>query len=125
MEREHAFVDVYWGGAAILFNLDVALRQNGSSLDALLAKVREREPVDVTFRSADAIVDDFAADAPPDVDVRGIVREGLAKPFPDVDANLKALGIKPRDDDAPLAAIRKAIVRRDDSGAPFVVNSPR
>jgi hypothetical protein len=124
MQREHGFVDVYWGGAAILFNLDVALRQKGSSLDALVAKVREREPVDVTFRSADAIVDDFAADAP-DVDVRGIVRDGLAKPFPDVDANLQALGIRPLDDQAPLAALRKAIVRRDDSGASNVVNSPR
>jgi hypothetical protein len=125
MQREHAFVDVYWGGAAILFNLDVALRQHGSSLDALVAKVREREPVDVTFRSADAIVDDFAKDAPAGVDVREIVRAGLALPFPDVDANLQALGIRPLDDNAPLAALRKAIVWRDDSGGTNVVNSPR
>jgi predicted metalloprotease with PDZ domain len=125
MEREHGFVDVYWGGAAILFNLDVALRQHGSSLDSLLAKVREREPVDVAFRSADAIVDELAADAPPDVDVRAIVRDGLARPFPDVDASLQALGIRPHDDNAPLASLRKAIVRRDDSEPPNVVNSRR
>jgi hypothetical protein len=115
MHNDFNFVSVYWGGAAIMLNLDTALRQKGRSLDELVAAVRVREPVDVEFRSADEVISWFAASAP-DVDVQGIVATGLAARFPDVDGTLQALGVTHArggklvlDDNAPLAAIRRGI----------------
>ncbi len=133
MGDRYEYVPVYWGGAAILLRLDVALRQKGRSLDELVAGVRVREPADVTYRAADEIVG-WWAEAAPEVDVRGIVARGLRAPFPPVDDLLAALGIVRAgedavhlDDRAPLASIRKAIMTRprDDNARRNVLNSAR
>ena len=132
MGREYGFQTVYWGGAAILFNLDVALREKGRSLDALVAAVRVREPVDVVYRPAEEIVG-WWAEAAPDVDVKGIVRAGLSARFPDVEPGLQAIGVvRGRDDRAvfddaaPHASVRRAIMTPpDDKGGRNVLNSRR
>lgn len=41
MRQTFAFRRVYWGGAAFALELDVALRRQGSSLDALLARLED------------------------------------------------------------------------------------
>ena len=136
MDQEGGYVPVYWGGAAILFNLDVALRKNGRSLDELVAAVRVREPNDVQYRTAADIIG-WWVQAAPDVDVRGIVAAGLAARFPDVEPALQELGVKRRsdktiafDDTATSARIRKAMmvhaaVASDDKRGKNVLNSPR
>jgi hypothetical protein len=116
MHRDFAYLHVYWGGAAVVLQLDVALRRAGSSLDAVVAGIRAREPKDVAYRSADDIVAWMSEQAPA-VDVRGIVEAGLATRFPPVDGLLAELGVG-RDGSgratlhkgAPLSDVRDAII---------------
>jgi hypothetical protein len=124
MHRDFGYLHVYWGGAALLFRLDVELRRKGRSLDELVAAVREREPKDVRYRSAAEVLGWMAA-AAPDVDVSGIVGQGLAQPFPPVEDLLRDLGVERGRggkvrfvDDAPLAAIRRGIVAPPGRGSP-------
>ena len=116
MRTEFTYLHVYWGGAAVVLQLDVALRQGGSSLDAVVAGIRAREPKDVTYRSADEIVA-WMGELAPGVDVKGIVDAALAQRFAAVDPLLKQLGVaRGRDGralllkDAPLSHIRDAII---------------
>lgn len=116
MFDDHAFFHVYWGGAAVLFRLDVELRKRGRSLDEVVAAVRAREPRDVRYRSAEELVS-WMAEAAPDVDVRGLVARALEQRFPAVDDLLADLGVERLDgggvrlhDDAPFTQIRRAIV---------------
>jgi hypothetical protein len=114
MYSDFGFLHVYWGGAAILFRLDVELRKKGRSLDEVVAAVRVREPRDVAYRAADEVVG-WMAEAAPDVDVHGIVARSLAEPFPRVDDLLAELGVSRvrgrirLREDAPLADVRRAI----------------
>lgn len=124
MMEDHGFLQVYWGGAAVLFRLDVELRRKGRSLDEVVAAVRAREPRDVRHRSADEVID-WIAEAAPEVDVRGLVGRALTASFPPVDDLFAELGIELRRggrvglrDDAPLAEVRRAIVGPPPRGPP-------
>lgn len=113
------FMQTYWGGAAIVFKLDVALRRRGSSLDRALVALRRREPdtgeamARIDDRPALAILAELLV-ATPDLDVR----PWLAVPFADTTAELRDLGVRGNgdhvelDDAAPLAEERKAIARK-------------
>lgn len=116
MRSDFGYLQVYWGGAAIALRLDVALRQGGTSLDAVVAGVRAREPRDVHYRSADEIVA-WMGEQAPGVDVKGIVDAGLAERFPPVDDLLEQLGLRRGRDrravlvkDAALVDVRDAII---------------
>jgi hypothetical protein len=114
MRHTHRFQQVYWGGAAIALALDVALRAHDSSLDAALAHVRRRVPVDDAPLRVEQVLA-LMQEVAPGVDVQGLVEPMLRAPFPAVDATLAALGVVRTSkgvslrDDAPQAAIRRAI----------------
>lgn len=110
----HGFMQTYWGGAAIVFKLDVALRREGRSLDAALVALRKKQPD--TGASMARIDDRPALDVVADLVGPGLdVRPWLELPFADTTEELAALGVGGSgdrvilDDGAPLAATRRAI----------------
>lgn len=116
MDRERAYFQVYWGGAAILLRLDVEARRQGRSLDQLVRAVRAREPRDGQQRAAAEVIRWMGAEAA-ELPVQAIVDAGLSQPFPEVGDLLDALGVKrlaegrvELRDDAPDAALRDAIL---------------
>jgi hypothetical protein len=109
--KRHAFQQIYWGGAAIVFKLDVLLRSRGSSLDAAVAKLRRAEPDDGSARLEDRPALDVVAAL--GADLVDVVKPLLEVPFPDVEPELRALGItKEGPTSAPGAHIREAISGR-------------
>jgi hypothetical protein len=134
MGRDFAFLHVYWGGAAVLLQLDVALRQRGSSLDAVLAAARARYPHDRGTLDARLLVRAMAEVAPAGVDVAALVDTGLARPFLDVDPLLSSLGVRrgapwpARLEQAALSSVRAEITTApsrsaSDAGAPAAAYS--
>ncbi len=112
-------MQTYWGGAAIVFKLDVALHKRGSSLDRALVALRRREPdtgeamARIDDRPALAVLEDLLAETP------GIdVEPWLRLPFADTTEELLELGVRGNgdhvtlDDAAPLASVRRAIAGR-------------
>jgi len=120
MARTHAYLRVYWGGAAIAMLLDVELRRssNGAkSLDDAMREVRRAFAGRGVEMSADEIVRHVDAWLGRPV-FAGVARPLLAsKEFPPVDEALARLGVVIKDgdvtgfdEDAPDAAIRRAII---------------
>lgn len=112
-----AYRRIYWAGAAYFLAADVRLRQRGRSLDELVGAGRAlwgrrggawegRE----VLRAMDARLE-----APTLLPLAE--RWGDARGFPDVEALLEELGVRRRgdgvvlDDAAPLAAVRRALLR--------------
>jgi hypothetical protein len=89
MHASHAYTRVYWGGAAIAFLVDVALRTSaGTTLDERLARLGDRRD---TTMDADALIE--AID-----DERGLVRAVVSRwldaaAFPDTREAYAALGL--------------------------------
>jgi hypothetical protein len=119
--RRPRFQQIYWGGAAILFKIDVDLRRRGLSLDAVIAAVRRaprnEDPARMDDVSASEMLGELESVS--GTDIRSSVSRWLDAPFPDVAGELDALGIRPSgtdgvtlDDEAPLAAVRRAIAAR-------------
>lgn len=113
----HGFMQTYWGGAAIVLKLDVALRRQGRSLDAALVALRREQPD--TGASMARIDDRPALDVLAELVGTGIdVRPWLDVPFVDTAEELAALGVRGNgervtlDDAAPLAAARRAIAAK-------------
>ncbi|MSP62463.1 MAG: hypothetical protein EXR72_19445 [Myxococcales bacterium] len=106
---------VYWGGACLAFQADVAIRErtaNRTSLDDLLRGFRT-SPRDLNEGEIVAAIDRAVG--------RPLVKRHLAAGTPPVDlvALYRRLGIEPQNrdlvrlrDDAPLAAVRRAILAR-------------
>jgi hypothetical protein len=115
MHSSGRYLQVYWGGAAIVLWLDVGLRQcAGVAVDDVVASFRAEQPrVDVRRVPARELVARAAAMAPACAHLQADVDRLLAQPFPDIDALLTDLGVAPGrvSDKAPLASIRRAITR--------------
>lgn len=115
MRAEGRWIQTYWGGAAVVFALDVGLRRcGGGSIDDVVATLRAEQPrVDAQRLPALTIVTRAAATAPACARLKADVERMLAEPFPrDALPLLDALGASPGGltDDAPLAALRPGIV---------------
>jgi hypothetical protein len=120
MHRNHAYLRVYWAGAALAMRLDVALRRGSGgarSLDDVMRLWIERGPRDraMTADEAIALADAWAG---------GPVMSSLVRPaldsasFPDVSEAQRWLGVEPKDGvvdlvaGAPGAAQRERITAR-------------
>ncbi len=117
MDQRHNYWRVYWGGAAILLQTDVAMRRQGTpgGLDALV-KVLWRD--EAAHRAEDAGgAEDRLDAAVPGNPLRRIATEALGSTgFPKVAKTLKWLGVEvgpggevTLSDTAPGAAVRRAM----------------
>lgn len=123
MGRTHSYFRVYWGGAAIALHLDAELRRSTSgarSLDDAIREVHRAFAGHGTEASAAEVVKHLDAWLGRPL-FSEITAAALASTeFPDTAALLAPLGVSRRagrtslDDDAPDAAIRRAIM----AGAP-------
>jgi hypothetical protein len=116
MHETYAYRSVYWAGAAFFLMADVELRKRSAgqqSLESVLVALREHESYERTWTADDVLrrLDELAGMSlfvPLSV-------ECLAKPFPDVEPTLAALGLRKGedgdslDDAAPLAELRRAM----------------
>ncbi len=114
MRAEGRYLQVYWGGAAVVLLLDVGLRQcAGIAVDDVVASFRaEQLRVDVRRIPARAFVARAAAAAPGCAHLQYDVDEALTRPFPLVEPLLRDLGIVPASATAPLARLRRVIVAK-------------
>lgn len=112
------YQQIYWGGAAIVLALDARLREpdRGSSLDAVVARVRRAlPPDDLEEMAPEALLEAIAREGA--IDARGIAARSLAAPFPDAGALLDELGVVRRngrtsiDEGAPRSEVRRAMTR--------------
>ena len=116
LAESQAYERVYWGGAALLFKADVALRaqtRGRLSLDALAARLRDDPRRDEVWdpgallRQLDLLSGTRIFDA--------ALREAASRPVPDLESTLAQLGVRISDADvvlddaAPLAALRRAV----------------
>ncbi|MFK7887680.1 MAG: hypothetical protein AB8G16_12550, partial [Gammaproteobacteria bacterium] len=128
MGRDHNYMRVYWSGAAIALNSDVALRQTNPGADglgALLGELNACCRTDDEAWSGERLCATF--DRLTGNSAMGTLNKKLAgdRHFPDVFPLLNKLGVALEngavvlDDTAPLAAVRRAITQRvqaNDSG---------
>jgi hypothetical protein len=115
MRAEGRWIQTYWGGAAIVFVLDVGLRRcGGGSIDDVVAALRAEQPrVDALRIPARSIVARAASTAPACAHLEADVERMLAEPFPrDALPLLDALGAGPAGlaAEAPLSSLRSAIM---------------
>lgn len=118
MHATHAYRRVYWAGAAYWFTADVQLRadtQGHASLDSVLATLRRREDLDRMWTASELVRElDALAGRP----LFSELYEAAGKaPFPAFEPTLAALGVRGAhdalelDDAAPLAEVRRALLR--------------
>lgn len=118
--RSPSYQHMYWGGAAVALKLDVLLRKNGRSLDAVLSEVRRKYPADDGDPSLDEVLGRLEAAA--GIPLKPLVDAWIAVPFPDTSGELHELGVVPRgstvvlDPKASQRAIRMAIAGRRQVG---------
>lgn len=119
MQRAHAYMCVYWGGAAIALLLDVELRRSSGgqlSLDDAMREVRRVFNVPARHATAAEILRHLDAWLGRPLFSETAARHLAASEFPDVAPVLAELGVVVRgdrvsfDDAAPLAAMRRAIM---------------
>ena len=114
LSRDHAHV--YWGGAALFFKADVAVRaatHGHVTLDDLTARLRTDPRSDelweptALFRELDALSETRVFE--------DALREAATQPVPDLESTLAQLGVRVvagdvlLDDAAPLAELRRAV----------------
>ncbi|MDP2340379.1 MAG: hypothetical protein Q8O67_05435 [Deltaproteobacteria bacterium] len=113
MHSSGRYLQVYWGGAAIVLLLDVGLRQcAGVGVDDVVASFRAEQPrVDVRRVPAREVVARAAGMAPGCKHLQADVDAMLARPFPAIDALLDDLGVAPGhlSEKAPRSSLRRAI----------------
>lgn len=116
MRQSGRYLQVYWGGAALVLLVDVGLRRcGGGSIDDIAASLRADQPaVDVRRVPAQELVRRAAARGPACAGIADDVAAGLRAPFPTVGPLLQQLGVTAHglDDRAPLAQIRRDISAR-------------
>ncbi|MFK8015632.1 MAG: hypothetical protein AB8G17_09360 [Gammaproteobacteria bacterium] len=117
MGREGNYMRVYWSGAALALLADVQLRvQTGQGLDDLLAKLRGCCLNDHRAWSAARLAAELDRLSGTDIFAKLNDDMARARTFPNVQPVLEQLGVLYEndsirlDDDAPLAAIRRAIM---------------
>ena len=113
MFRTHAFRRVYWGGAAFALDVDVALRREGTSLDAVMRGLDQLDPTEAW--SAERVLAEMdriaGSNTPSQVAARHLAMEEV----PAFDELYAALGLRRDDgalvmvDPAPDTEIRNAI----------------
>lgn len=116
MRAEGRWLQTYWGGAAVVLWLDVALRRcGGGSVDVLMAGFRaDQGPVDRRRVPARDVIARAAATAPACAHIAADVDAMLATPFPVAGLELlDALGASAGGlvGNAPLSAVRDGITR--------------
>ena len=117
LHRTHAYMRVYWGGAAIALLLDVDLRRGpeGKSLDDALRAMREMELEDADEVSAEEWMERLDGWLGRPLFSRTAGACLASREFPPVEAMLADLGVSLRggraafDDAAPGAAARRAM----------------
>ncbi|MET0343039.1 MAG: hypothetical protein ABW252_18675 [Polyangiales bacterium] len=126
MDASWAFARVYWGGAALFFKADVALRartHGHHTLDALTALLRAEPDADLVWDPR-ALLARLDALSGTDVFAEAL-REAEARALPDLDETLRRLGVRvvagevTLDDAAEWAELRRAVF------APSVRSSPQ
>lgn len=124
MYKTYAFRAVYWGGAAFWLLADTALREQSHgqrSLDWILTRMRASPP-EKSVLSGDELLAHMDQLSGTDVLVK-LAATVLPQPFPDYLPTLTRLGIQANesgvilDDEAELAAVRRAIFAKRDSAA--------
>jgi predicted metalloprotease with PDZ domain len=119
LDHTHTWGRTYWGGALFCLQADIAIRERTGGrrgLQDALAAVAEASRGDLSLWSIDAVL--RVADAATGVDaLMELYAEAKDKPVaPDLDALWASLGVVRQgstvrlDDDAPQAAIRRAIM---------------
>ena len=120
MRQTGAYQHAYWAGVALALQAEVEARQQGASLDDLVRELRRRFPDDDQTRPALALLA-AVSEGKAGVAARALERAFHAhkdQPWPDVEPTLARLGVSvdplgtlSLDDQAPLAAVRRAITR--------------
>lgn len=116
MLRDRIFMRVYWSGAALALLADLALREDGKSLDLALQKFRECCLVDMRIWSAAEFLDTLDRLTGMSVLMPLYQRYQHSDQFPDLGAAYRDLGLQVRlgavvlEDDAPAVALRRAIM---------------
>ncbi|OGQ26201.1 MAG: hypothetical protein A2138_17890, partial [Deltaproteobacteria bacterium RBG_16_71_12] len=120
MHATGAYQHTYWAGVALALVAEVEAQRQGASLDDLVRALRRRFPDDDVARDARTLLA-AVPDGKGGVAARALERAYHAakdQPWPDVDDVLADLGVVvdavggvALDDQAPLAAIRRAITR--------------
>ncbi len=114
MHDTYAYRAVYWAGAAYFLLADVELRKRSHgqhSLDSVLMALHRDPNEDAKAWGAEELLSELDRLTGLDVFVP-LATKSLALPFPDYMSTLQALGVREGaalDDQAPLAAIRRAI----------------
>jgi hypothetical protein len=119
-DGENHLMRMYWSGAAIALLADVSLRREaGSSLDAVLAGLRDQLPSRERWTARRVMAALDAAGGAGRFESLRAHWTG-SRDFPDVDATLRDLGVLivdgavRLDDTAPLSAVRRAIMLTPD-----------
>jgi hypothetical protein len=106
---------VYWAGAAYWLESDIALRQHGSSLDAVLGAFRRQHLPSERYWPPQ----DFIAALDAEVPQAGLLgryqRYASAREFPDLRDSYRVLGLtigQIRDTELPANALRESIMER-------------
>lgn len=120
MHENRTYWRVYWTGAFMLLEMDVALRRKGQKLEALVAKLAASRPDDTYRWTAEELMKKLDGFCGCDIPSKVTARYIDDKRFPDVSKLLKRLGVSiadeqsvTYDESAPDAAIRRAIMGGD------------
>jgi hypothetical protein len=118
MHENRSYWRVYWAGAALALQMDVELHEQGTSLAAIVNKFARARPGDSHDWNADLVVKHLVELCGSSMPARIVAEHLDAKDFPDTADLRRALGVEligdtvRYDDDAPKAAVRKAIMAR-------------
>src|SRR5690606_1033777 len=117
MHETHAYWRVYWAGAAMAFEGDVRLPRQGSAIEAVLSRLLDDALAPHRAWQASAVIARLDALGGCDV-FRTVPSAHLDEvAFPDTSELTSRLGVRldgdsvAFDEDAPEAAIRRAIMR--------------
>jgi len=118
MHDNHTYWRVYWSGAALMLQIDVELREHGTTLADVVSRLSADRPGDDHDWDAAEVVEHLNELCGSEIPARIVARHLDAEAFPDTRALRAQLGVHLAgetvryDDRAPKAAIRRAIMRR-------------
>lgn len=106
---------VYWAGAAYWLESDIALRQQGSSLDAVLGAFRRQHLPSERYWSPEDFIAELDAQAPTARLLQRYQRYAGARQFPDLSQSYRTLGLNIGEIDDGMRkpnALREAIMTK-------------
>ena len=106
---------VYWAGAAYWLESDIALRQHGSSLDAVLGAFRRQHLPSERYWPPEDFVAALDAEVPQAGLLARYQRYAADREFPDLRDSYRLLGLKIGqigDEEMPANALRESIMER-------------